>query len=56
LLNAAKYNPVRDRNHDGYITDEEEYVAYKLGYQDFVNNPTNFGPPRQIKLGISLEF
>jgi outer membrane receptor protein involved in Fe transport len=56
LLNSAKYNPVRDRNHDGYITDEEEYVAFRMGYLDFVNNPVNFGPPRQIKLGLSLEF
>lgn len=56
LLNLNKYNPVRDINHDGYITDEEEYVAYKLAYLDFVNNPANFGPPRQIKVGVVFEF
>ena len=56
LLNTSKYNAVRDHNHDGYITDQEEYVAYKMGYLDFVNDPANFGPPRQIKLGVTLEF
>ncbi len=56
LLNRSKYNPVRDINHDGYITDEEEYVAYKLAYLDFVNNPVNYGPPRQIKVGFIFEF
>jgi outer membrane receptor for ferrienterochelin and colicin len=56
LLNTTKYNPVRDHNHDGYITDEEEYVAFKMGYLDFVDDPANYGPPRQIKLGLTLEF
>lgn len=56
LLNLNKYNPVRDINHDGYITDEEEYVAYKLAYLDFVNNPANFGPPRQVRVGVIFEF
>lgn len=56
LLNISKYNPVRDINHDGYISDEEEYVAYKLAYLDFVNNPANYGPPRQIKIGLVFEF
>ncbi len=56
LLNPVKYNPVRDHNHDGYITDEEEYLAYRMGYLDFVNNPMNFGPPRQVKLGVNIEF
>ena len=56
LLNASKYNAARDHNHDGYITDDEEYVAYKMGYLDLVNDPANFGPPRQIKLGVTLEF
>lgn len=56
LLNTGKYNPVRDVNHDGYITDTEEYIAYKLAYSDFVNNPVNYGPPRQIKVGLVFEF
>jgi len=56
LLNTGKYNPVRDVNHDGYITDNEEYIAYKLAYLDFVNNPVNYGPPRQVKVGLVFEF
>jgi len=56
LLNSSKYNPVRDLNHDGYITDSEEYISYKMAYLDFVNNPANYGAPRQIKVGVVFEF
>ena len=56
LLNTSLYNPVRDHNHDGYITDEEEFAAYKVAYLDFVDNPSNYGPPRQIKLGVNIGF
>ncbi len=55
LLNTA-YHPVRDHNHDGYITAEEEYLAYRMGYLDFVDNPMNFGPPRQVRVGVNIEF
>ncbi len=55
-LLSGTYHPARDRNHDGYITDEEEYVAYRCAYLDFVDNPVNYGPPRQIKVGINIEF
>jgi len=55
LVNTA-YNPRRDMNHDGYISAEEEYVAYRVGYLDYVDNPINYGPPRQVKLGVNLEF
>jgi hypothetical protein len=56
LTTTGLYSPIRDSNHDGYITDDEEYVAWKLAYKDFVNNPANYGAPRQIKLGLSLEL
>ncbi len=55
-LNTSLYNPVRDRNHDGYITDEEEYIAFKMAWLDFVDNPINWDAPRQVKLGVALEF
>ncbi len=56
ILNTSLYNPVRDRNHDGYINDEEEYIAFKMAWLDFVNNPQNYDAPRQVRLGVSLEF
>lgn len=55
-LNTSLYNPVRDRNHDGYIDDEEEYIAFKMAWLDFVDNPINYDSPRQVKLGLILEF
>jgi len=53
---SGTYHPARDRNHDGYITDEEEYISYRMGYLDYTDNPLNYGSPRQIKLGVNLEF
>jgi hypothetical protein len=53
---SSTYNPARDLDHNGFITPEEEYNAYKTAYKDFVNNPNNYGPPRQIRLGITVEF
>jgi len=55
-LLSSQYHPARDANHDGYISAEEEYVSYKLAYLDFVNDPANFGPPRQVKVGLTLAF
>lgn len=55
-LLSGTYHPARDRDHNGYITDEEEYVAYRVAYLDFVDNPINFGAPRQVKVGLNLEF
>ena len=55
-ITGGTYNPVRDLDHDGIITPFEEYVANKTAYRDFVNNPNNYGTPRSIQFGISLEF
>jgi hypothetical protein len=53
---SGTYSPCRDLDHNGYITPEEEYNAYKTAYKDFVDNPNNYGAPRQVRLGISVEF
>lgn len=50
------YHPARDKNHDGYLTQLEEYEAYIKAYQEIQNPPTNYGPPRKIRLGINLGF
>jgi hypothetical protein len=53
---SSTYHPARDINSDGVINDVEEYIAYKTAYKDFVNNPLNYGAPRQIRFGIDFEF
>lgn len=53
---ASTYHPARDLNSDGVINDIEEYTSYKAAYKDFVNDPLNFSPPRQIRFGIDFEF
>ena len=50
------YNAARDKNHDGYLTRKEEYDAYIKAYEAIQNPPTNYGPPRKMKLGINLSF
>ena len=50
------YNAARDANHDGYITQYEEYRAYIKAYEAIQNPPTNYGPPRKMKLGINVSF
>ncbi len=55
-LTYASYHPARDRNSNGVVDDYEEYVAYLMAWRDFVDNPMNYGAPRQIRFGIDFEF
>jgi outer membrane receptor for ferrienterochelin and colicin len=50
------YHSARDFNHDGYITRYEMYASYLRAYKDANTPPTYFGPPRKIRLGLSLSF
>ena len=46
----------RDDDHDGFITRSEQYESYLRAYTDKNTPPTYFGPPRKIRLGLSLSF
>jgi outer membrane receptor protein involved in Fe transport len=50
------YSAARDFNHDGYLTRQEEYTAYVNAYEAIQNPPTNYGPPRKMKLGLNISF
>lgn len=50
------YHPARDFNHDGYLTRAEMYESYLRAYADNTNPPTYYGPPRKVRLGLSLSF
>ncbi len=50
------YHPARDYNHDGYLTRSEMYESYLRAYADQTNPATYYGPPRKIRLGLSLGF
>jgi len=56
LFGDAYYHHARDYNHDGFITRSEQYESYLQAYTDANSPPTYFGPPRKIKLGLSLSF
>ncbi|MEO0081258.1 MAG: TonB-dependent receptor [candidate division WOR-3 bacterium] len=50
------YHPYRDYNHDGYMSQFEQYDSYVRAYQDKNDPPTYYGPPRKIRFGLSLSF
>lgn len=50
------YHPARDYNHDGYISRAEAYHSFLRAYRDRYDLPTYYGPPRKIRLGLSLSF
>jgi hypothetical protein len=56
LFGDYYYHPARDYNHDGFITRYEQYVSYLKAYNDANTPPTYYGPPRKIKVGLSLSF
>lgn len=56
LFGDYYYHPARDYNHDGFITRYEQYVSYLKAYNDANTPPTYYGPPRKIKVGLSLGF
>jgi len=50
------YHPYRDYNHDGYLSQFEQYDSYLRAYNDRNNPPTYYGPGRKIRFGVSLSF
>ena len=56
LFGDYYYHPARDYNHDGFITRNEQYASYLRAYTDANTPPTYYGPPRKIKVGLSLSF
>jgi hypothetical protein len=66
---AAVTDPNEDENHEywawiqekdldknGSISAEEQAAAYIAAYELYANDPMNYGPPRQIKVGFYLAF
>lgn len=55
-LGDPDYDPRRDLNHDGFLTQYEEYLAtyrYHRASIDWVNN---YGPPRRARLGFEISW
>ena len=47
---------VKDTDGDGHISADEQYAAYSNAYRLYANDPMNYGPPRQIKVGFYFAF
>jgi outer membrane receptor protein involved in Fe transport len=50
------YEKVKDLDGDGVISQQEEQTAYENAYEFYVKDPMNFGAPRQIKVGMAVDF
>jgi hypothetical protein len=50
------YHPARDDNHDGYITQYEEYKSTCRYHQAAIDWVNNYGPPRRARLGLQLDW
>jgi hypothetical protein len=50
------YIQVKDTNLDGVISAQEQYAAYNAAYRLYVNDPMNYGSPRQLRVGLSVSF
>ncbi len=46
----------KDTNGDGEISAEEQYAAYNQAYSIYVEDPMNYGPPREIRVGFYVAF
>jgi len=50
------YDPRRDYNHDGYLSQYEEWRSTYLYYKATIDWPSYYGPPRRARLGIEVGF
>jgi len=50
------YDPRRDFNSDGYLSQYEEYRSTVMYHRATIDWPNHYGPPRRARLGIELAF
>ena len=48
------YDPRRDFNHDGYLSQYEEYRSTYFYHQASIDWVNNYGPPRRARFGIEV--
>jgi outer membrane receptor protein involved in Fe transport len=53
---CSQYRPAADANHDGYITNYEEYRSAYLYHKAAIDWVNNYGPPRRARLGFTISF
>ncbi len=50
------YDPRRDFNLDGFLSQYEEYRSTVMYHRATIDWPSHYGPPRRVRLGIGLSF
>jgi len=50
------YDPRRDFNFDGYLSQYEEYRSTVMYHRATIDWPSHYGPPRRARLGFELNF
>ncbi|GBD94386.1 vitamin B12 transporter BtuB [bacterium BMS3Abin05] len=51
-----KWQKVKDLNHDGHISQHEEYLGYLKSFHFLRRTASNFGPPRIIHFGFQINY
>lgn len=50
------YDPRRDFNQDGFLTQYEEYRSTAMYHAATIDWPNHYGPPRRVRAGVELKF
>ena len=56
LAGDPYYSSARDYDHDGYISQLEQYDSYLRAYNYKNDPPTYYASPRKVRIGVSLSF
>jgi len=51
-----RWEKVKDLDGDGHITAHEEYLAFMKSFLFLRRTPSNYGPPRQVRVGLQFYF
>lgn len=64
-IRNPRYSKYADLNHDGAVDRYEKYIAYRLAWEDIMNDPINnsrdpsgqnYDAPRAMRLSLALKF
>ena len=55
-VGGTYYDPRQDLNGDGTVTPQERYDTFVMFVQDYMDDPLNYGAPRQFRFGLELNF
>ncbi len=55
-IGGSFYDPRKDINGDGVLTPDELFESFSRYVRDYMYDPYNYGSPRRIRVGFSINF